>query len=420
MSKTVLLLGSGGKEHAWALALIKSNANIITWAPKINPGIKEISIGVLEAPYNRNERLLDEWLNQIDLVIIGQTSPSLEGIGDWLEEFGIEVFSPSAKNTLIEASKSYMRKFITRNEINGNIDYVICSSESDVKSYLDKSLEVAVKPDGLTGGNGVRVFGDHLKSKEEILEYAKLLISNDGKVVIEEIVKGVEFSLQGFANGEQIVFLPLVKDYKRAFNGDKGPNTASMGSCSFTNHTLPYLSDNHLIEAKQIMKDVLKALKKENGDYKGAIYGQFMITEDGPKIIEFNARMGDPEAFNIFAILETPILDLIDSLSTNSIDNQTVKFTKSATCALYLVPEGFPENTQIGQHISIPSGIENNFRIAYVDKINGKYITTKKRSFVIVGTGETISEARENVYNIIPKNFDGIRYRTDIGLEYEI
>ncbi len=353
------------------------------------------------------------------MAIVGQASPALDGIGDWLEGFGIEVFSPSAKNTLIEASKSYMRQFLTRNNIEGNIEYAICTDKSDVLRYLEQNLEVAVKPDGLTGGDGVRVSGDHLNSKEEILEYANSLISSDGIVVLEEKINGTEFSLQGFAHGEEIGFLPLVKDYKRAYNDDKGPNTGSMGSCSFPDHTLPYLSDAHLSKAKQIMRDVLKALKQENGPYKGAIYGQFMITESGPQIIEFNARLGDPEAFNIFAILETPILDLIDSLSKNSIDNIKTKFAKRATCVVYLVPDGFPENTQIGNHVLIPLDLEEHIRIAYVNKIDGVYTTTKKRSFVVVGTGGTLSEARKNVYSKIPENFKGVRFRTDIAEEFD-
>ncbi|MHA2028215.1 MAG: phosphoribosylamine--glycine ligase [Candidatus Kariarchaeaceae archaeon] len=419
MSKTVLLLGSGGKEHAWALALLESNANIISWAPNINPGIAEISIAVIEAPYQKNETILNEWLNQIDLVIIGQTSPSLEGIGDWLESYGIEIFSPSAKNTLIEASKSYMREFLDRNNIEGNIAYAICTNESEILSFLDESLEVAVKPDGLTGGEGVKVFGDHLYTREEVVNFANSLITRDGKVLLEKKILGIEFSVQGFAYGQNIVFLPLVKDYKRAYNSDKGPNTGSMGSCSFPNHLLPYLNSSQIDRAKKIMRDVLNALQKENGPYKGAIYGQFMITEEGPKIIEFNARLGDPEAFNVFATLDTPLLEIIEILSNNRNDVNHIKFLQKATCVIYLVPEGFPENTQIGIPISIPPKINGYLRVAYVEKSNDDYITTKKRSFVLVGTGDTVFEARTNVYDLISNGIEGIRYRTDIAKEFD-
>ncbi|MHA2253544.1 MAG: phosphoribosylamine--glycine ligase, partial [Candidatus Kariarchaeaceae archaeon] len=382
MSKTVLLLGSGGKEHAWALALLESNANVISWAPNINPGIAEISTAVIEEEYSKNEDLLGEWLNLIDLVIIGQASPSLEGIGDWLEEFGIEVFSPSSKNTMIEASKSYMRDLITRNEIPGNIDYAVCKTESDLMEFLNDSLEVAVKPDGLTGGEGVKVFGDHLYTKEEIIDFANSIIKRDGKVLLETKIMGTEFSVQGFAHGDQIVFFPLVKDYKRAYDGDKGPNTGSMGSCSFPNHSLPYLNNNQITEAKNIMKMVLKALKNENGPYKGAIYGQFMLTNEGPKIIEFNARMGDPEAFNTFALLETPLLEVIETLSNNKLQTNQISFAKKASCVVYLVPAGFPENTSSDLQITLPSVLTNKVRIAYVKKFENHFITTKKRSFV--------------------------------------
>lgn len=418
MSKTVLLLGSGGKEHAWAIALLESNANIISWAPKINPGIRDIATGVIEAPYEKNEDLVGEWLNLIDIVVIGQAQPSLDGIGDWLESFGIEVFSPSSKNTLIEASKSYMRDFLTRNKIDGNIEYSVCYKEADVTKFIEESLEVVVKPDGLTGGEGVRVFGDHLFSKDEIVNFANSLIVRDGKVLLERKLFGTEFSVQGFAYGEQIVYFPLVKDYKRAYNNDKGPNTGSMGSCSFPNHSLPYLNESQISNAKNIMEKVLAALKKENGPYKGAIYGQFMITDDGPRVIEFNARMGDPEAFNTFALLKIPLLELIDNLSTSQLDNDQIIFANQASCVLYLVPTGFPENTEISKTISLPPHLKTEIRIAYVDKTSHGYATTKKRSFVVIGTGESIIDARRNVYNLIADGVEGLRFRTDIAEEF--
>ncbi|MCH8908137.1 MAG: phosphoribosylamine--glycine ligase [Candidatus Heimdallarchaeota archaeon] len=418
MKKTVLLLGSGGKEHAWALAIKESDAEIISWAPKINPGVAELSIGIIEAGYEKNRDLIEPWIECIDLVIIGQCQPMLDGIGDWFEELGKKVFSPSAKNAMIEGSKVYLREFLHRNNIDGNINFTVCTSKQNIQNAFDKTLELAIKPDGLTGGDGVRVFGDHFKSKDEATVYATKLLQQDGIVLLEQLITGIEFSLQGFAAGNRVVFLPLVKDYKRAYDGNKGPNTGSMGACSFANHGLPYLSYDDYENAKKIICEVLEALERENGPYNGAIYGQFMVTADGLKIIEFNARLGDPEAINTLGLLKTPLLDIIDILSDVSQKVDQIQFEHKATCVLYLVPKGFPEHAKEGVLFDIPDTFKDNWRLAYVNRVGEKFETTKKRSLILIEYGKTLAEARQNVYKLIPVGFDDLSYRTDIAVEF--
>jgi phosphoribosylamine---glycine ligase len=417
MTNKVLLVGNGGREHAWAIALQQSKASIINWAPIINPGIKALSIEIIEHDVVKSTSIAEIIKNKVKLAIIGPETPLVNGITDWLEELGIEVFSPSAKNARIEGSKSYMRELLERNNIKGNIMFNVCKSMSEVDKVLSKNIEVAIKPDGLTGGKGVKVHGDHFNTKEEILSYCEELIQKDGCVVLEEKLSGIEFSLQAFVYRNKIIFHPLVKDYKRAYDNDKGPNTGSMGSCSFPDHKLPYLSEKDIESAKKSVQAVVEALNEENGDYKGAIYGQFMLTKVGVKIIEFNARLGDPEAINTLALLKTPLLDVINQLKNPNTTDVQVEFDRKATCVVYLVPDGYPENPSDGIIIQLPENIQPFIRFASVEQVASGYQLSKSRSLALIGVGDNVSLARKNVYNKIPQSVAGVRYRTDIATD---
>jgi len=408
----VLLLGNGGREHAWALALEQCGVKIITWAPVMNPGIEDVAEVTIQSDYDMDQDLISEWIGVIDLVIIGPETPLVMGMTDWLQSLGLETFAPTMANARLEGSKSYLRSLLSRYGVKGNVPYSICTSEKDLKGALKKRLDVAIKPDGLTGGKGVKVFGDHFTSFKEAMKYGKELLEKDGKVLLEEKLVGTEFSLQGLAYGERIIFLPLVKDYKRAYDGNKGPNTGSMGSVSYPNHGLPYVNESDLEEAKKIILSVLSALKEENGAYIGAIYGQFMLTKAGPKIIEFNARLGDPEAINTLALLESPLLQIIRELKQKTPE---VRFAKKATCVIYLVPQGYPENPKAEEEIILPSDLYDSVRFASVRAEEGKLFTSKSRSIAMVGKGETLEEARKDAYEKIGENFSSLQYRKDIG-----
>lgn len=414
--KVALLIGNGGREHAWALALKESKVDIITWAPVLNPGIEDIAIASIKAPIKKDQGLLEEWTKRIDIAIIGPEAPLVDGMSDWLGSLGIFVFSPSQKNAQLEGSKSYMRTLLKKHNVQGNIGYWECTTMNQISEVLRKSLKVAIKPDGLTGGKGVRVHGDHFTTFQEAEEYCKELLKKDGSLVLEEKLEGIEFSLMGLAYGTKIVFLPLVKDYKRAFENDTGPNTGSMGSVSFPNHDLPYLSQANVEQAKNIVVDVLQALKAENGDYIGAIYGQFMETATGPKIIEFNARLGDPEAINTLALLDRPLIEIIEELRSGKSPN--VQFRHEATCVVYLVPEGYPTNPEAGAKVSFPDQIIPNIRFASITRAGDKYEITRSRSATVIGYGKTLEESIKNAYGQLPDSIEGLRYRKDIGKEF--
>lgn len=398
------------------MSLKKSDISLISWAPTINPGIAELSTKTIEKPYTKNDHDILVSINKVKYAIVGPEAPLVDGISDCLEKHGITVFGPSAKNARIEGSKVYMRELLHRHDILGNVDFNVATTLDELIDSLNANHEVAVKPDGLTGGKGVKVWGSHLKTKDMVFNYAKEILDKDGVVLLEEMVMGTEFSLQAIVKGDSMVFLPLVKDYKRAYDNDVGPNTGSMGSCSFADHTLPYLNPDQLEIAKQIMRDVVSALGNENGEYVGFLYGQFMVASDGIKIIEFNARLGDPEAINVLGLMETPLLDIIEPLFEGDIPE--IKMKNKATCLVYIVPKGYPENPDTGARISLGDDLIANAVFASLRKEGDDYFATKSRSMAIISYGDTLKEAYESTYSKLPKNLDKLRYRSDIGKEF--
>lgn len=417
--RRILLLGHGGREHSLARSIIKSDVELVSWSPVVNPGIANIATKIIHRGFTPDLDRSD--LKSIDMAIIGSERPLVEGIADWLTDQGIEVFGPSKKNARIEGSKIYMRQLLTKHEIPGNVLYYVCQTRGELVDTLEVSHMVAIKPDGLTAGKGVKIFGDQLKTKKLIFEYAYEVMERDGAVLIEELVTGIEFSLQALVLGKKIIFLPLVKDYKRAYEADVGPNTGSMGSCSFVNNKLPYLTDDQIEEAKDILTKVIFALNEENGDYKGPIYGQFMLTDKGLRLIEVNARLGDPEAINVLGLLDTPLMEIIDNLYSDD-ELIDIKISDMATCCVYIVPKGYPDDPVAGIPIDLSfEGCESeNLCVIYasVSVENDKLITTKSRSVALLGFGVSIDEARDQAYKLLPRDSENMRWRMDIASEF--
>ncbi|MCY3412325.1 MAG: phosphoribosylamine--glycine ligase [Candidatus Heimdallarchaeota archaeon] len=412
----VLLLGSGGREHALALALKKSDIDLINWSPQINPGIAKIAYKCYEKPFEKRVHI--PGLDDVKYAIIGPEAPLVEGIGDCLDDkhTKMKVFGPNAKNARIEGDKIYMRQLLSRYDIPGNVRFEVASTHEELREALDRDFQVAVKPKGLTGGKGVKVWGSHLKTKEMVYEYAHELIDKDGVVLLEQLITGIEFSVQAIVKGERMIFLPLVKDYKRAYENDVGPNTGSMGSCSFADHGLPYINDEDLRQVKEIMRETIKALNEENGEYHGFLYGQFMLSKTGVKVIEFNARLGDPEAINVLGLLDTPLLDIIDALyEKKEID---VKVKPEASVCVYIVPKGYPENPEEGAELNLQPKLLENAIFANIKEKDGKFFAGKSRSLAVIAYGENLEIAMEKAYKLMPKQQDKFRYRCDIAKEF--
>ena len=401
----VLLIGSGGREHAIAKALKDGGAKIYAVMKHKNPGIARLSQDYIIGDDSSVSFVKNlDWVKfkKVDFAVIGPEAPLINGMADMLEEKGIPVVGPKKDAAIIEGSKEFMRDLMKKHNIDGMVDYYVFNNPKKVEEFLknyDKPF--VIKPVGITGGKGVWVMGDHFKTKEEGIRYAKEVIEKKiggvDRVIIEEKLIGEEFTLQIFSDGRNLAGMPLVQDFKRAYEGDLGPNTGGMGSYSMENHLLPFLTKEDYTKAMKIMEDIIAAMRREGRIYKGIIYGQFMLTTEGPKIIEVNCRFGDPEAMNVLSILKTNFVDISWSIIEGKL--KPVEFENKATVVKYVVPEGYGTKPLANQEIKVnEERIKREGALLYyasVNESNGKIYTTTSRSLAVVGIAENLYEAEE-------------------------
>jgi phosphoribosylamine--glycine ligase len=407
----VLVVGNGAREHSIAKKLSIEPVELVAAMDRLNPGIAALckQVDLINLTNTKNYTRFKD----VDIAFIGPEAPLAAGIADYLTKIGVQTVGPVKATAKLEWSKAYTRRVLDENNIIGNPKYRICRTLYDVKIFLEKHPEVAVKPDVLTGGKGVKLTGQHLLSREETEDYAAKRIREDGLVVLEEKLKGKEFTLQAFSDGKKLKFMPIVRDFKRAYDNDIGPNTGSMGSFSCANHEMPDLDEEAINKGKRIMQETIKAVKKTNGAYKGILYGGFMVTNKDTYLIEYNCRFGDPEAINVLSLLEKPLTEV----GYGIIDGNLPKFDfeKQATVCVYIVPEGYPVAPVKDEPINIISGINSDIYYASVYEENGIIKTTTSRALALLSKGDSVSEARNKVYKDVDKIYGRLHYRTDIA-----
>ncbi len=422
MSNTkVLLVGSGAREHALADALIAGGAELYAYMQLLNPGIKRIArkftVGKADDTAAAVKFAKE---NSVEIAVIGPEMPLAAGVVDELEKAGIKCVGPTKKLAQLETSKGFTRELVKKHSIEGCPDFRVFKDSNGIKEYLQQLGAYVVKPDGLTGGKGVKVFGEHLSSHEESLEYCKEILKEHSSVVVEEKLEGEEFSLQSLTDGNGgFVHFPCVQDHKRAFEGDKGPNTGGMGSYSDANFLLPFLTEEDVDAAKKITEKVAVAIKKELGEsYKGVMYGGFMKTASGIKLLEYNARFGDPETMNVIPLLKTNFVEVCKAVAEGRLAKLNVEFEPKATVCKYVVPEGYPDGPKTGK-IEVPS-VEKDYikalvYYANVEDRNGEVYTTKSRSVAFVGVADTIAAAEKIAEEAAAMVKGNVYHRKDIG-----
>ncbi len=403
----ILVVGGGAREHAICDAVCRSKGDIKLYSimHNLNPGIKHLSKDFLqEKETNVPQVVKYAKEKEIDLVIVGPEAPLEAGLVNELNKNGIDACSPTKEAARIETDKEWMRDLLKKYKIHGQLK---CESFTDVhkaKRFIDDlNGEIAIKPIGLTGGKGVKVAGDHFHGVDEALTYVKEIIDEKiggkAKVLIEEKAVGEEFTLQAFSDGYSILPFHAVQDHKRLLPGDEGPNTGGMGSYSCADGLLPFLSKSEYEEAAVILQKIVEALNKEGCKYIGPIYGQFMVTTDGPKIIEINARFGDPEAMNVLPLLETDFIGICKAMLDGSISNEKIRLEKKSTVCKYVVPEGYGVKSMVGEKVLVDEeNIEDTgSRLFYasVNKDNDSIYTTSSRSLAIVGIADDLYDAEK-------------------------
>ena len=271
------------------------------------------------------------------------------------------------------------------------------------------------------GGKGVKVAGDHLHSLQEAYQFCQELHAQGHSFVIEEKFIGQEFSLLCFSDGNMLIPMPIVQDHKRAFVNDLGPNTGGMGSYSDANHRLPFLTERDIEKAQHINESTITALTAEYRErYVGILYGSFIATKDGVRLIEFNVRFGDPEAMNVLAILQSDFVEICRSMVTGKLTRDKVKFANLATVCKYAVPRGYPDDPLKNVLVDI-SKIKNieQLYLGAVNKVDGKIYATGSRTAAVVGIAETIFAAEEMAEKEIQRISGPLFHREDIGT-YEL
>ena len=419
----ILVIGSGAREHAIVRALDKSpqGKELYCLASNMNPGIAEICDELTVGNINDPD-FVANYAQEIaaTLAIIGPENPLENGVADALWSAGVKTVGPKKNLARLETSKAFTRNLMQEYDIPGGPKYQTFDSMDAVADFLKELNEnYVVKYDGLMGGKGVKVAGDHLHSHDDALAYCQELVDKGGEFVIEEKLVGEEFSLMSFCDGDNLKHMPAVQDHKRAYEGDTGPNTGGMGTYSDGDHSLPFLNESDITEAHAINVATAEAVKdKFDEGYKGVLYGGFMATANGVKLIEYNARLGDPEAMNVLSLLESDFIELCHAIADGTLSQVDVQFANKATVCKYAVPEGYPDSPVKGEPIDV-SGISNPDGLLYasVDIQDGQLVEAGSRTVAVVGVADSISEAEAIVEREVSAVKGPLFHRSDIGTD---
>ncbi|MFH1787002.1 MAG: phosphoribosylamine--glycine ligase [archaeon] len=420
----VLVVGSGAREHVIAESIAKSGEKLYSILSTRNPGIIRLSedYKVCDITDNDSIRKFAE-KSDITLAIIGPEVPLANGIVDELVMEGIDCVGPRKVLARLESDKAFARNLMQTNKIGGCPEFHILTDPAKAEEVIRNSGKAwAIKPAGLTGGKGVQMMGEHLDIEGAVAYSKKILEDKVGgmaKLVLEEKLIGEEITIQAFADGKTLIPMPVVQDHKRAFDGDQGPNTGGMGSYSDSNHLLPFLDRKTYDQCIGIMEQTISAAVRATGfPYKGILYGQFMLTKGGPKVIEFNTRFGDPEAMNVLSLLETDPLQIYVNIAHGDLKKSDVSFQNKATVCKYVAPAGYPTLSKpvpITVDESAISGLGAKVYYASVSEKNKKLITGTSRTAATVGIADTIEEAEKIAEAALGHIKGDLFHRKDIG-----
>lgn len=423
----VLLIGNGAREHALAEAIMRSKRSprLFACMKTNNPGIADLAAEIQVGGYDQLAEMVNfARSSRVDFALVGPEDPLNNGVVDALREAGIPAVGPSRSLARLETSKSFTRDLLTKYGIEGNIRYKIFADLAGVEDFLAELPEAVIKPDGLTGGKGVLVQGEHFRTRAEALALSRQILAEHPRMIIEEKLDGEEFSLQCLCDGKHVAAMPAVQDHKRRFADDTGPNTGGMGSYSLADHRLPFLTAEDIARGLAITREVAGALYRETGEfYCGVMYGGFMVTKNGVRLLEYNARFGDPEAMNVLPLLKTDFVDLCQALLEGTLDQREIEWEKKATVCKYLVPKNYAladddspvaggtDNQKIG------IGDTGTARIYYssVDRRDDGLYMTNSRAVGLVGIAETLAEAEKIAEEAAGAISGRVDHRRDIG-----
>ena len=412
----ILVVGGGGREHAICWKLSKeANVDKIYCAPG-NAGISNVAQCIDIQDSNIENLLNFAKENQIDLTIVGPEIPLVAGIVDKFEKEGLKIFGPNKKCAQLEGSKAFSKDFMIRHNL-PTAKYKEYTNLDEAISEIDSfGYPVVIKADGLAAGKGVVISEnreDAITTLKEMMSDKKFGNAGD-KIVVEEFLTGIETSILAFVDNDTIVPMVSSKDHKKVFEGETGLNTGGMGTFSPSEIYTEKLAKE---VQEKILDKTLEGFKKDNLNYKGILFVGLMITEDGPKILEYNVRFGDPETQSVLFRLDTDLNKIISEILNNNLKNIEINYSKEESICVMLTSGGYPENYEKGKVISGLENLDSDIVVFHSGTKfdNENIVTNGGRVIGITAKGKTVKEAAQKVYENIKKiNFEKMHYRKDI------
>ncbi len=407
----ILLVGSGGREHALALGLKADPSCTELHVAPGNPGISTIAT-IHPLVMTDNVAICDLAKDLgVDLVVIGPEVPLVNGAADVLREAGFAVFGPSKAAAQLEGSKDFAKGVMRDAGVPTSRSFT-CSEQSEIEKALDAfGAPYVVKDDGLAAGKGVVVTNDRKVALDHALSCKR--------VVIEEFLDGPEISLFGISDGRNILPMQPAQDFKRAYENDEGPNTGGMGAYS----PLPWAPDDIVEETyEKVLAPIIAEMAARGTPFVGLLYAGLALTVDGIRVIEFNARFGDPETQVLIPRLMTPLATLLFKAATDSLDDAVLHWRDESAVTVVLAAKGYPESPTIGNPISSIPDIDHSQVFHAGTSHNGdSLLSTGGRVLTVTGTGADLTEARDRAYRAISQiELEGSFYRTDIALNASV
>ena len=412
----VLVIGRGGREHAIARKLFESKRVGTVFAAPGNPGMTDVATLVPIDENNHADLVAFAKENAVSLTVIGPETPLLNGLADDFTEAGLQVFGPNGRAAVIEGSKSFAKDLMKNYNI-PTAEYETFSDYDSAKAYIEKmGAPIVIKADGLAAGKGVVVamtMEEALDAIHDMLVGAKFGEAS-AKVVIEEFLDGEEFSLMSFVNGDRVYPLAIAQDHKRAYDGDKGPNTGGMGAYS----PVPQVPDVIVSKAiEQVVKPVAEALIEEGRFFTGVLYAGLIVTKKGTKVIEFNARFGDPETQVVLPRLQNDLAEAM--LAVLRQEDYRLVWDQQPVLGVVVAAKGYPSEYEKGCKITGLHDISEDVHIYHAGTKkdeSGEYMTDGGRVLLLTGKGEDLLSAQTKVYRELEKlHNDGLFWRKDIG-----
>ena len=413
----VLVIGSGGREHALAWKIAQSPLVKKVFCAPGNAGTANVAENI-DIPSDNVDALLQfATVTGIGLTIVGPEQPLVKGLVDSFEESGLRVFGPSQRAAEIEGSKVFCKDLMKKYGI-PTARYESFDSPDQVKLFTKEDEPIVVKASGLAAGKGVILCSnaEEARSAVQSIMQEKAFGNAGDQVVVEEFLTGQEVSLLAFTDGKTVLPLDSAQDHKAAFDGDKGPNTGGMGAYSpalvFTEELKQQVIDG-------IMIPTVRAMAKEGRYYRGILYAGLMLTESGPKVLEFNARFGDPETQPIMMRIKNDIVPIFEACIDGTLAKQSLQWRQEPTVCVVMAAKGYPSSYEKGKEISGLNSDENRQVVVFhagTKLENGKVLTNGGRVLGVTALGSDINQAIKNAYSAVDKiKWDGIHYRKDIG-----